>query len=58
MWVYSGRRGVHCWVADECARKLNQPARSGIAEYLTVVKGGETNSKKVSLYQNLHPSLR
>ncbi len=29
---------MHCWVADEQARKLPQVARVAIAEYLTVVK--------------------
>merc|ERR1719201_289674 len=42
VFVYSGRRGVHCWICDKAARCLSNEQRSAVAEYMTVVAG---NSK-------------
>ena len=58
LWVYSGRRGVHCWVCDQEAIGLSQEARSAIVEYLTLVKGGEQQVQKVKLRTPLHPSIK
>ncbi|XP_045409558.1 DNA primase small subunit isoform X1 [Lemur catta] len=58
LWVYSGRRGVHCWVCDESVRKLSSAVRSGIVEYLSLVKGGQDVKKKVHLSERIHPFIR
>ncbi|KAJ7945035.1 DNA primase [Quillaja saponaria] len=58
LWVYSGRRGVHCWVCDVKARRLSNEQRAAIADYFRLYKGNENNHKKVSLMgPALHPFL-
>jgi hypothetical protein len=37
MFVYSGRRGVHCWVCDDEARKLTDEARGAVVSYISVL---------------------
>ena len=59
LFVYSGRRGIHCWVNDKRARELTFEARNAIVEYLTLVAGGDFKNKKTNFNrrQNLHPSI-
>lgn len=49
LWVYSGRRGVHCWVADDCARALTNEGRSAVADYFGLVSGNDNQAKKASV---------
>merc|ERR1712086_826702 len=63
LWVYSGRRGVHCWVADPRARRLTNEERMAIGKYFAVAGGGKESGdgkavKKCELRTPIHPSIR
>jgi DNA primase small subunit len=60
MFVYSGRRGVHCWVCDKEARTLSNERRAAVAEYLNLVASGQNRCRadiKMNGCSELHPSV-
>ena len=60
VWIYSGRRGIHCWVCDPAARALKNDERDAIINYLSVETGTNENSSKAMKRQfvtPLHPMI-
>lgn len=59
LFVFSGRRGFHCWVCDKSARELGSDARKAIADYFSVIVGGQSMVKRVTLNPSngIHPMI-
>lgn len=56
LWVFSGRRGIHCWVCDKTARHMNPKNRNSVAEYLNVLSG--SGATKVIIGERMHHSMK
>ncbi len=57
IWVFSGRRGVHCWISDYRVRVLDESRRRAIVEYLDVLNVKSKNKAGISLRKPYHPHL-
>lgn len=59
IWVFSGRRGAHCWVSDSRARQLDEVGRRSIVEYLDILgsKQNKMGKKSFNLKKPFHPHV-
>ncbi|KAL1450758.1 hypothetical protein WDU94_003083 [Cyamophila willieti] len=58
LWVFSGRRGIHCWVCDPAALDLDGRGRSALAEYLSVLTANPVKKVYLGASDTLHPHLK
>lgn len=58
IWVFSGRRGVHCWMSDPRVRFLKENGRRAFIEYLDILNVKSKNKKGVfGLKTPYHPHI-
>jgi len=49
LWVFSGRRGIHCWVCDPGVTKYDGRIRTAIIKFLHTYTGNDRSNIKVDL---------
>lgn len=56
IWVFSGRRGAHCWISDKRARVMIDTYRKNMLDYVNVMRDRNIE-KRLNLVRPLHPHL-
>lgn len=56
--MFSGRRGIHCWVCDKTARHLNNRNRNAVAEYLNIFVTQNQTNRVIVGGDRMHHSLK
>jgi DNA primase small subunit len=57
MWVFSGRRGIHCWIGDQRARKLTNEGRCAISNFLSRKTININTGVSYLMREPLNPSI-
>jgi DNA primase small subunit len=57
MWIFSGRRGIHCWISDENAKKLQNDGRSAVCNFIKIKFANTRTGVSSIIREPLHPSL-
>jgi DNA primase small subunit len=57
LWVFSGRRGVHCWICDDRIMKFDNEQRSKLVDYFHLYEGNENSRVGVKIDNPVHPSI-
>eukprot|EP00002_Diphylleia_rotans_P040207 TRINITY_DN9482_c0_g1_i1.p1 TRINITY_DN9482_c0_g1~~TRINITY_DN9482_c0_g1_i1.p1 ORF type:complete len:461 (-),score=75.36 TRINITY_DN9482_c0_g1_i1:212-1594(-) len=53
LFVFSGRRGVHCWVSDRKARNMTQEQRKKIMSYFSLMQMSSSAMKSETTYRTV-----
>lgn len=56
--MFSGRRGIHCWVCDKVARHLDNKNRNAIAEYLNLFTQQNSSNRVTLAGERMHHSIK
>ena len=57
LYAFSGRRGIHCWLCDNNARKLKNNGRIAIAKFIQFQIQNPKNKVVQGLNNRIHPSI-